>query len=503
MLAIRVEYLTGVCTATRRDDPTRSTPEWPPHPDRLFSALVAAAGRNTEPQTNLSDSDYRALDWLLKQKPLYLSVSKANIRLMPDVHMPTNPHEDEVWQKRKPGQPRTAQSSFEMRTLLPTHRKRAALPLPAVIPDDPAAYFIWPDANCGEYLELLRGICRRVAYLGRSRSLVLVSIVDEPPPATHVPDAFGQCQVRVAGPGRLQNLIDKHQRDGGKPDPSPPHRYRMIDAEGRTEDAMESVFDRCWVFKPKPNDPALPIVSTVKLTQTLRRALIACIEADQRERGLQSNVPDIVHGHGKHPHCAYVGLPFVHAVQPHADGSIKGLAVLVPRDTEPAALLMLARGLIRLQKNGLGIPGIGTWHLEEVPADDPLNATLDLHTWTLITRDDGSYRPARVWTTATPMVFGHFPKPNKGGEAKVVLESLHMIGIDPKSAVEIAVDRHSPLHGAVPSWFFKILGDNGRTGHQPAWIRHVTVRFERAVRGPILLGSMRYFGLGLMRPIEE
>ncbi len=43
MLALRVEYLTGVCMATQYDDPGRSTAEWPPHPDRLYSALVAAA----------------------------------------------------------------------------------------------------------------------------------------------------------------------------------------------------------------------------------------------------------------------------------------------------------------------------------------------------------------------------------------------------------------------------------------------------------------------------
>ena len=43
MLALRVEYLTGVCMATKHDDASRASPEWPPHPDRLYSALVAAA----------------------------------------------------------------------------------------------------------------------------------------------------------------------------------------------------------------------------------------------------------------------------------------------------------------------------------------------------------------------------------------------------------------------------------------------------------------------------
>ena len=120
--------------------------------------------------------------------------------------------------------------------------------------------------------------------------------------------------------------------------------------------------------------------------------------------------------------------------------------------------------------------------------------TLDAGTWT---------KPGRVWTTATPMVNGHFPKDKKGGEVKVILDSLCMIGIDPACVVEIAVGRHSPLHGAPPSWCFKAGADRQSNGQTPRMVRHVTLRFSRDVRGPIVIGCMRYFGLGLMRPMEE
>ena len=100
------------------------------------------------------------------------------------------------------------------------------------------------------------------------------------------------------------------------------------------------------------------------------------------------------------------------------------------------------------------------------------------------------------------MVFGHFPKPNKGGEGKVILDSLRMIGIEPECVLEIAVGRHSPLYGALPSWHFKPRKSSSEITQRPMWIRHVALRFDRHVRGPIVLGSMRYFGLGLMRPIE-
>jgi CRISPR-associated protein Csb2 len=250
-----------------------------------------------------------------------------------------------------------------------------------------------------------------------------------------------------------------------------------------------------YVFKPQPGDPTLPVESTQKVTQSLRRALIACIEEEQRLRGLNPTVPDIVHGHGKHPHCAYVALPFVNPRQRHADGSIKGLAVLVPRDVEVKDLMSLAAGLLRLQENGLRIPGVGTWRLVEVPENDPPLRSLATHTWR---------RPSRLWATATPMVFGHFPKPNNGGAVKVILDSLRMVGIKPDLAVEVAVSRYSPLHGAPPSWQFQTHDNKKRNNNEPPRLfYHVTLCFDRPVAGPIVLGSMRYFGLGLMWPMED
>jgi CRISPR-associated protein Csb2 len=421
------------------------------------------------------------LQWLLGRGAPQLSVSEGHRRFAPDVHMPTNPHPDEKGRKATLG-------------LLPAHRKKAALPIPAVIPDEAVAYLLWPEAEPDEHLETLRTICHGVTYLGRSRSLVQVIIVDGPPPPTHVPDPMGQVQLRVPGEERLGYLRAKYKHDGGQPAPCLPQRYRRTDQRPRAEKTVHTVFDRCWVFRPQPGDPPLPAISTLKVTQALRKSLISCIDEDQRSRGLEPNVPGIVHGHATHPHCVYAALPFVHPRQRFADGTIKGLAVLVPRGINDDALLTLAQGLMRVQQNRLDIPGVGSWHVEEVPADDPPNATLDPRTWIGV---------ARVWTTATPMVFGHFPKQKKGGEAKVVLDSVEMIGIDPGSVVQIAVDRHSPLYGAPPSWCFKTRKEAGGINQAPSWVRHVTLYFDRPVRGPLVLGSLRYFGLGLMRPMEE
>ncbi len=512
MLAIKVEYLTGVCMATQYNDPSRSTPEWPPHPDRLYSALVAAA----DPE-DYENERAAALRWLAKQGAPHLAVSEARRREAPDVHMPTNPHEDEVWQKPKNGEPRALRKNFDLKTLLPVHRKKAALPIPAVIPDDPAVYFIWPKAKPdASVLSTLRMICERVTYLGRSRSLVSVSLVNDPPPATHVPDVMGQVQLRVPRPDRLDYLIDKYQRDGGKPEPSLPQRYRVVEQE-QQQKVLRSTFDRMFIFRPQAGNPALPAEATLKVTKALRQELLRCVH--ERVCGCNQwssavprcpdalecyrKIPSLISGYDmgdnsctptRSPHLAFVALPFVHPSMRHADGSIKGLAVLVPHDPEQQALQLLAAGLIRLSEEGLSIPGVGTWRLEEVPADHPPLQTLDMRSWT---------GPSRVWATVTPMVFGHVPKKKKGGEPAVILDSLRMIGPDlPGTVVEIAVGRHSPLHGALPSWHFQPR--QGTAGEPAAWmLRHVTLRFNQNVRGPLVLGRMRYFGLGLMRPMKE
>ena len=39
-------------------------------------------------------------------------------------------------------------------------------------------------------------------------------------------------------------------------------------------------------------------------------------------------------------------------------------------------------------------------------------------------------------------------------------------------------------------------------GEAPRLAKHVTLAFDRPVRGPVLLGAGRYFGLGLMRPLR-
>jgi CRISPR-associated protein Csb2 len=545
-LTICVEYLTGVCFAARHDD--RSRPEWPPHPDRLYSALVAAAaepmdGDGVDPSaaTTIPKREQDALQWLAGLGPPRLHASDARERLSVDVFMPTNPHEDEVWSRtdgggKSKGKNKKASTSpsgwltytpkanFDLRALLPIHRKKAGLPIPAVIPQHPAVKFVWPTVrpeDAEPHLSTLRGIAARVGYLGRSRSLVLVSVEcgDEPAftttdsPRIFVPDRHGDRQLRIPGPNRLAYLLDHYEKGGrsGKPDPSPPCRFRVHDDGANADGPLNTVFDRLWILRPQPDaappPPTLPIEATVMLTRRFRAALLECCD------NADATTKSFISGHDEmrkplnSPHPAVLALPFVHPAQRHADGSIKGVAIAFPRGTSDAVLDEVAGGLGRIRENGLSLTGIGVWRLEEVFADAPPIRTLDAQTWL------GPRGGSRAWTSVIPMVFGRYPKPNRGGEVGEVLESLRLVshaqsghGSLTDHVVEIAIDRHSPLHGAAPSWHFKAARDRGgKNPTQPParHIRHVTLRFDRPVRGPLLLGAMRYFGMGLMRPMEH
>ena len=523
MLVLRVEYLTGVCMATKHDDPTRSTAEWPPHPDRLYSALVAAAAElGPSGGTWLPDSERKALEWLAEQGGPEIHASPAHPRTTPEIPMPSNPHEDEIWQKSNP---RAVKADFDPKTWVPTHRKKVLLPIPAVIPEEAAVWFIWPNSEPNGHQKILRSICDRVACLGRSRSLVHVTVEGCAPPATYIPDPLGDFQLRVPPNDRLAHLVDKYKRDGGKPEPSPLRRYRWADtapSDFSSSEPQRSLFSRFWVFQPTAGDPALPVEATLRATRALRAAVLrqlhemtcGCAQWESWERrekripscrearGCYAKIPSPLSGYAQDcspldaPHLAFVSLPFVHPVQRHADGAIKGLAVLIPRDLDGdfSVLKLLAQALERLEASGFPIPGIGRWRLKEVPADAPPLLTLDRRTWT---------GPSRNWMTATPMVFGNFPKRKNGGEAKVVLDALRIAGIDASSVVEIATAEHASLHGVPPIRCFSPHRERTRAEGSRRWMRHVTLRFSRPVSGPLAIGALRYFGMGLMRPMES
>ena len=83
-IGIEVNFLTGRFVATCHND--RRQAEWPPHPARLFSALVAAWADADE----VDASERAALEWLESQAPPDIAASEAVPRKAVSHFVPVN-----------------------------------------------------------------------------------------------------------------------------------------------------------------------------------------------------------------------------------------------------------------------------------------------------------------------------------------------------------------------------------------------------------------------------
>lgn len=119
-------------------------------------------------------------------------------------------------------------------------------------------------------------------------------------------------------------------------------------------------------------------------------------------------------------------------------------------------------------------------------------------------------RASARYVTATPIALDRNPgnlRSNQDGTAqRAALEAqqcvsdacLRVVGSRPCS-VEVSLAPLLP--GAQHVRDFRPWPD--RPGRTPRVRVHADIRFESPVRGPLLLGAGRYFGLGLCLPVED
>jgi len=150
MLTVEVEYLTGVARAANdRGD----APDWPPQPDRLFSALVATwAARGTRA------NERAALEWLERAEPPMIEASSAAWRTTPKVFVPPN------------------DDAATAITVLPERRRRQERSFPACVPRDPIVRWLWAEEPSAADFDALDALTRDTSYLGHSSSLVRCTV---------------------------------------------------------------------------------------------------------------------------------------------------------------------------------------------------------------------------------------------------------------------------------------------------------------------------------------
>jgi CRISPR-associated protein Csb2 len=442
MLTLEIEFLTGRYRATSYR--SRQVAEWPPHPSRVFSALVASLY-----ESDLGAPAREALLWLEQQPPPEVSASRATERDTVVHFVPVN---DE--------------------SLPVEYRNRQPRSFPAVQPDSTLVHFIWPDALPPlEIRAALDRIAECTTYLGHSSSLVRAAFSDTAGVlSTHRVSADGDMLLRVPKTGRLQSL-DQDFRLGRRPSAGPGERYELIDPTTPV-DPVESSFGEMIVFRCVEG-PAIPITATINLTSILRDAVLFHAGPD---------APAIFHGHDEQPHLACIALPYVGSQ--YADGHLMGVAAVLPRGISRNERREVLSVLSRIQKLTLGT--WGEWTIEQ-QLEPGRAETLTPATWS---------RPSKIWASVTPVVFDRFPKDRIGQEAAdIIAKSCTRIGLPSPQRAEI-LDA-SKFSGVPPSKQFRA---QRREGDKPRLFSHVVLHFEQPVRGPIILGASRFFGLGLFRP---
>ena len=540
---IEVNFLTGRFVATFHND--RRQHEWPPHPARLFSALVAAWADADEPDR----SERAALEWLEAQAPPAIAASGAVPRTAAAHFVPVNDasvvarswHErtartvfrlegqlhDELAAARgevtrsvarilrrlekargvdpQVGRVGNTNPSSAM-ALLPERRGKQERFFPSVTPDDARVAYLWRDPVPDELRDALDRLLGRVIRLGHPSSLVSCRVPSEMPVATHEAGA-GSNSLRAVRGGQLAELERRHAQHGGVKPRALPFanvRYRSVLEEADGPDERPETPNTCgeWVvFEFDHSSRTLLATRAVEIA-TAMRAAVFHYAADPIPEGLSGHLADGTATTG--PHVAFVPLPYVGF--DHADGRLLGIAVSVPESLSEATRRAVYRA-------------IGAW--EKAAPDDTLPLTLGGGRVVQLRRQHGpmtlvSLRPSvwskacSRWVSATPVALPRHPGRLSGGPAgarskawalaeSAVATACHHVGLPQPTSIEVSL---SPfLVGARGASRYPTFSQSGRDGKPVRrQLIHAAVTFERSTLGPLMLGSGRFLGLGLMRP---
>ncbi len=485
MLALEVEYLMGRVLATDRGD--RARVEWPPHPGRLFSALVAALHEGDLDEAGRAEGR-AALEWLETLAPPSLHVDPPGADGVGRAALP-------CWVPINDPDHRKPEGGFIAEGLR-VPRKRAERYFPALTPNDARVWFIWPTAEADDARRAaLAGLAERVGYLGHSASPVRVCVRDADIPEPNlVPDEAGAQGLRVPGPGRLARLEETHAasvRLGRRLEPPTGRvaRYGLA-SEVPAEAPAEGLYRIVTILRPV-SGPGLPTEAALKLVLAVRGTVLATA-ADPRRPFISGHEADGTPTHA--PHLALAALP--DCDHRHADGHLMGLAVLTPRTASADDIDALEEALAALPERVIRLGALGEWRLDFADAAQQtrLPAALRAGTWT---------RPACEWVSATPVVFGHRPRPgNPAKDATAVLaRTCADVGLPAPEVV--AVGPFAQCRGIPPASAFRGEHKLFRDASGPRFVAHVGLRFAVPVRGPVVLGAGRFFGMGLFRPLNS
>lgn len=559
MVVIEIQLLGGryVAIADNRKATVDARAEWPPHPVRLFSAMVSAFhDRPAEWRTDARAvlESLQAADAPEIEATNLDNDSRIGLRTVCAVFVPGNDvsimetyaEASEALEKHghavaalanirasggksrsgvSPEQRRAQLSKEANRRRQVVQQKLGALreqfaawspdrtgwrserTFPCFIPDGEVVRFCWPHVDLEPAkLSALSALLDRVTYLGHSTSLVRCGLADVAQPNLFPCEPDGADYVlRVPTRNQLEQLEERFPiHRGVKPRvlPDRPQTYSIVKPEHPKRPIHRGDFnDRDWiVFAASPHF-GLSLTRGADAAKAMHRSLVKLAPSAEFVTGKAADGRA-----SERPHLAVVPLPDVG--HEYADGHLLGIALVAPRESSDGdrSLLheLLASWELDQESNAsnpwlpLLLVGGLKWLVRR--HDAPVPRGLQPSTWS---------RPARRWISATPVALDRNPGDLRSRDAgtrqrafdqarATITEGWVRQGL-PAPLIELSF---APLiAGSVPVSAFEPFP------REPGRLRRVRVHaellFEEPVCGPLILGAGRYSGLGLFRPIER
>lgn len=456
MLTLRLGFPGGrYCAASHANE---TEPEWPPHPSRVYSALVASAYQ----RAGQFDGPVRdALLWFEQAGAPDIWCPKADLELAPTTFVPVNDLHSRL-DKKNPQHP--------------AYPLRQPLFFPqAYLLGKPQVTYGWKSDVPAEVLAALDTIARQVTHVGTSHAMVCAQFSDSWPEEapTLEPSPRGRLFLRVPVGGRLAELDAIHRlsalspvrRPTGSCEPLQPYTTARSKLFSEGGISSHDLFVMRLMALPWGADTAHT------LARSVRSAVMAAIGDD---------APAEIHGHAPDvPHALWLPLPDVG--HRHARGRVLGVAIGLPVSMAAAARSAVLRALGSLPF--VALPGGRHTHLAALDADAQIPVALRTSVWTA---------QSHHWFTVTPVVLDRPPKKRTDAAmAQAVAQSLHIAGFpEPQSIRTSSVSdfEGAPNSADVPVTIPRI---------------HARVSFHESVRGPVVAGRLRHFGIGLFRPTPD
>ena len=557
MFALGIEFLTGTAVMTSAD--SRETAEWPPHPARVFMALVAAH-YETRPlpedgaEALKSWSEERlCLEWLENQNAPSLQYAEVPVeqrRSVVKFYVPVN----DTGLPTRPASVKPAEMRGAL-GVMPAFRSKQERTFPAVSlglsGQRNEVHLIWDESTLpAELKSAFQRLAAKVIRIGHSSSLTTLWIAEPVPqltvtlsPIASTKTVRGGVKLRSIAPGLLADLDQRFNADDisaffdlsqqikdttGKAkiaakeafkarfgedhsaSLAAPVRRRPFIGTSQTyapphnadKPRAASVFDPEVLILTKQEGRVLGLESTNMLIEALRGTLLTGSESapswftGHREQGEPADKP----------HLAL--LPLAYVGSEYADGHVLGLALAFPKAVSARERGKELSRIFKLDADGnekaitLKLGNHGTWNLQrEERTSRSRPVALRSETWT---------EASTVWASVTPVVLDRHPKldPSDPKEreawrqevAEIIRAGCVNIGLPKPVAVDIdktSWHRGAPRSRPGPNGMPWLTSKTGSTRQQV----HVLLQFDDEVEGPVLIGAGRYRGYGVCKPL--